>query len=167
LAIIWSPSDRVCQDDARVWLGGGVSHDVPCGATPGDANHPCATLPPSPKPAVVAASTPLIVPVFDVPIDHVGHYEVPVGAASLPNGLLSERSGELGDPRPTAYWIDEGVQIVVRPGKPCVGSTCPEIDSIYHEPFGGPEPVNVDLVFDVVELTSPGANLEIRNLVVR
>jgi hypothetical protein len=100
-------------------------------------------------------------------LDHVGHYEVPVGRATLPDGLLSERSGNLADPRPTAYWIDSGVSIVVRPGKPCVGTDCPQVDSIYRKPFHGPQQVHVYLVFDVVELNAPGTILEVRNLVVR
>jgi len=56
---------------------------------------------------------------------------------------------------------------VVRPGAPCVGATCPAIESIYRDPYDGPQPVNVYLVFDVVELDSPGAILEIRDLIVR
>jgi hypothetical protein len=163
---IGNASDLACSGDPQIGISNGVSHDVPC-PNPCDDNHPGATLPPSPKPAVVAASTPLALPAFDVPIDHVGHYEIVVGSATLPDGLLSERSGELADTRPTAYWIDRGVQIVVRPGPPCTGSHCPEIDSIYHAPFHGPQPVNVYLVFDVTELNAPGAVLEVRNLVVR
>jgi hypothetical protein len=165
--MVGSEDELACSNDPQIGISNGVSHDVPCGATPGDENHPCATLPPSPKPAVVAASTPLVVPTFDVPIDHVGHYEILVGDATLPDGLLSERSGTLADSRPAAYWIDGGVQIVVRPGPPCTGTHCPEIDSIYHAPFGGPQPVHVYLVFDVTQLETPGAVLEVRNLVVR
>jgi hypothetical protein len=161
------PSDRVCSADPQIGVQGDVSHDVPCGPTPGGENHPCATLPPSPRPAVIAASEPLVLRVVDVPLHHVGHYDVLVGSASLPDGLLSQRSGEIGDPRPTAYWIDSGVSIVVRPGKACTGDACPSIESIYHAPFHGPQPVNVYLVFDVVDLTVPGTVLEIRNLVVR
>jgi hypothetical protein len=108
-----------------------------------------------------------VLPAFDVPLDHVGHYDVLVGSASLPDGLLSERSGELADTRPTSWWIDAGVQIVVRPGEPCTGESCQQIDSIYHDPFAGPQPVHVYLVFDVVELETPGVVLEVRNLVVR
>ena len=160
-------SDRLCSADPQIRISGGVSTDVPCGPTPGDENHPCATLPPTPRPAVIAASTPLVVPAVDVVLDHAGHYDVFVGAASLPDGLLSERSGEIADPRPTTFWIDRGISIVVRPGKPCTGDACPAIESIYHEPFRGPQPVNVYLVFDVVELTVPGTVLEIRDLVVR
>jgi hypothetical protein len=161
-------SDRVCSPDPQVVLvGGPPSHDTPCGPNQCDEHNPGATPPPTPEPAVVAASEPLVLRTFDVVVDHVGHYEVLVGRATLPDGLLSERSGDLADPRPTGWWIDSGVSIVVRPGKPCVGSECPQIDSIYRDPFHGPQPVNVYLVFDVVELTAPVSILEIRNLVVR
>jgi hypothetical protein len=160
-------SDRVCSDDPQIRIDGGVSHDVPCGPDPCDEQHPGATPPPSPRPEVIAASEPLVLPAFDVPLDHVGHYDVLVGSASLPDGLLSERSGELADTRPTSWWIDSGVQIVVRPGEPCTGESCQQIDSIYHDPFAGPQPVHVYLVFDVVELETPGVVLEVRNLVVR
>ena len=161
-------ADRACASDPQISIYGGVSHDTPCGPTPGDANHPCATPPPSPRPAVVAASTPLVLRVLDVPIDHVGHYEVLAGVAWLPDGLLSERTASIGDPRPTTYWIDDGITIEVRRGPDPCSAECPRpIDSIYHEPFHGPQQVHVYLVFDVVELTAPSSILEVRNLVVR
>jgi hypothetical protein len=161
-------ADRACASDPQISIYGGVSHDTPCGPTPGDANHRCATPPPSPRPAVVAASTPLVLRVLDVPIDHVGHYEVLAGVAWLPDGLLSERSASIGDPRPTTYWIDDGIAIEVRPGPDPCSAECPRpIDSIYHQPFHGPQQVHVYLAFDVVELTAPGSILEVRNLVVR
>ena len=160
-------SDRVCSDDPQIAVYGGVSTDVPCGATPGGEGHPCATPPPKPRPDSVLRSRPLILPTFDVPLDRVGHYEVLVGTASLPDGMLAERSGTLADPRPTTFWIDGGIQIAVRPGDPCIGARCQQIDSIYIDPITGPQPVHVYLVFDVVELDPGGAILEIRNLIVR
>ena len=160
-------SDRACSSDPQIGIYGGVSHDVPCGPTPCGEGNPGATRPPTPKPAVVAASTPLILRTLDVPLDHVGHYEVLAGVAWLPDGLLSDRSGELADPRPTTWWIDTGITIDVRPVGPCPGGCPVSIDSIYHPPFRGPAQVRVYLVFDVVELNQPGAILEIRNLVVR
>ena len=162
-----SDSDRACNDDAKIIVNGGVSHDVPCGPNPCGEGNPGSTPPPTPKPAVVAASTPLILRTLDVTLDHVGHYEVLAGVAWLPDGLLSERSGELADPRPTTWWIDSGIAIDVRPVGPCPGGCPVRIDSIYHPPFRGPAQVRVYLVFDVVELNQPGAILEIRNLVVR
>jgi hypothetical protein len=160
-------SDRACSIDPQIGIYGGVSRDVPCGPTPCDEQNPGATLPPSPRPAVVAASTPLVLRTFDVRLDHVGHYDAFVGNAWLPDGLLTERSGSIGDPRPTGYWIDNGITIEVRPVPPCPGGCPVSIESIYHQPFHGPQPVRVYLVFDVVELNVPGTVLEIRNLVVR
>jgi hypothetical protein len=160
-------SDRACSADPQIRLFGGVSTDTPCGPNPCGEGNAGATPPPSPKPAVVAASTPLVLRILDVPLDHVGHYEVFAGNAWLPDGLLTERSGSIGDPRPTTYWVDQGITIEVRPVPPCPGGCPATIESIYHRPFHGPQPVRVYLVFDVVELSVPGTILEIRNLVVR
>jgi hypothetical protein len=154
-------SDRVCSADPQVWIAGGVSRDTPCGPAPGgDAS--CATLPPDPRPATVKASRPLQVPILDVPLDHLGHYEVLVGQATIPDGALSERAATLAEPRPTDFWIDPYIEIEVRPDIP---GRFP-IDASYANRFDGPEPVHVYLVFDVVEL-EPGAVLQVRDLVVR
>jgi hypothetical protein len=159
------PSDRLCNRDAKIFVAGGVDYDVPCGPEPGDENHPCATLPPTPRPASVAKSTPLRLPALDIPLDHLGQYEVLAGIAWLPDGALTERSATLADPRPTTFWIDDGVLIDVRPDG-CRG-TCPSITSVYREPYPGPRPVHVYLVFEVAELNAPGAVLQVRDLVVR
>jgi hypothetical protein len=160
-------SDRACSENAKVVVNGGVSHDVPCpGGNPGGETNPCATPPPSPRPASVASSTPLRVPALDVSLDHLGHYEMFVGNAWLPDGALSERSATIANPRPTTFWINDGVTIEVRPDGPCPG-TCPvSIESIYHEPFDGSQEVRVYLVFEVVEVR-PGAVLEVRDILVR
>lgn len=152
-------SNRVCRDDAHIWIGGGVDRDVPCA---GEAPAGCATLPPTPRPASVEAAKALDVAALEVPLDHVGRYEVLVGEAGLPDGSLSERRGSLANTRPTTFWIDDGIGIEVRPtepGRPAVGS-------IYRDPYDGVEPVRVFLVFEVVE-TSPGAVLEVRDILVR
>lgn len=156
---IGSGSDRACSDDPRIAIGGGVDHDIPCPGTPPAG---CATLPPSPRPASIAGSLPLHVATVSIPLDRVGHYEVEVGAASLPDGALSERFASLVDPRPTAYWIDTGIRLEVRPdiaGRPPIGS-------VYRDPFDGPEPVHAFLVFDVVE-REEGAVLVVTDVVVR
>lgn len=161
------PSDRLCRDDAKIYVAGGVDHDVPCGPQPGDENHPCATLPPTPRPASIANSQPLRLPALDISLDHLGHYEVLAGIAWLPDGALSERSATLADPRPSTFWIDSGVEIDVRDGSnPCPGS-CPSVTSAYHKPYDGPMPVRIYLVFDVTELNVPTAVLQVRDLVVR
>jgi hypothetical protein len=151
--------DRVCVDNAQIGIGGGIDRDVPC---TGEPPAGCATLPPTPRPASVAASKPLEVEVVDVPLDHVGTYEVLVGEAGLPDGYLSERRGALADTRPTTFWIDNGIRIDVRP----IEAGRPPIGSIYRDQYDGVEPVRVFLVFEVVE-TSPGAVLEVRDIVVR
>jgi hypothetical protein len=157
---ISSGSDRVCDADPQIGIATGVDRDVPCSGDTPPAG--CATLPPSPRPASVAAAHPLVLATVNVPLDHDGHYEVDLGAASLPDGVLSERSAELADSRPTTFWIDSGIRIDVRPdvaGRPPIGN-------IYRDPFDGPEPVHVYLVFDASDV-QPGATLEIRDLVVR
>ena len=155
-------SDRVCSADPRVWVAGGVSMDRPCGPTPGDETHPCGPLPPDPDPAIVAASRPLIVPSLAITIDHLGHHEVLVGTATIPNGAISERSASLADPHPTTYWIDPYIEIEVRPDR---GG--PPIDTYYARRVKGSEAVHVYLVFDVTELNVPSAILQVRDLVVR
>ncbi len=75
---------------------------------------------------------------------------------------MAERSARLADTRPTAFWIDDGVAIDVRSD---IGGR-PPIGSVYRDPYDGPEPVKVYLIFDVVEL-KPGAVLQVRDLVVR
>jgi hypothetical protein len=155
-------SDRACSADPQIWVAGGVSRDAPCGPTPGDDTHPCGPLPANPAPATIAAAQPLINRAFNVPIDHRGHYEVFVGAATIPNGAISEIAADVGDPRPTNFWIDPYIRIEVRPDR---GG--PPIDTYYGRRVKGQLPVHVYLVFDVTDLTAPGPILEIRNLVVR
>ena len=156
-------SDRACSDDPQIRLFGGVNRDTPCpGTEPCGPDNPPSKLPPGPRPASIAASSPLRVPSVDVPLDHVGHYEVPVGTASVPDGVMSERSASLADTRPTTFWIDDGVTIDVR--SDIAGR--PPVDMYYRDRFDGPEPVHIYLVFDVVEV-HPGAVLQVRNLVVR
>jgi hypothetical protein len=151
--------DRVCVDDPQIGIGGGVDRDVPCSGEPPAG---CATLPPTPRPASVAASNPLEVDVLDIPLDHPGRYEVLVGDVGLPDGYLSERRGALADTRPTKFWIDDGIRLEVRPTEP----GRPPVGSIYRDPYDGVEQVRVFLVFEVVE-TSPGAVLQVRDILVR
>ncbi len=155
---VGSQGDLACADDPQVTISGGVDHDVTC---TGEAPENCATPPPTPRPAVVAAAKPLRVATLDIPLDHVGPYEVTVGTAGLPDGVLSHRSATLADSRPTAFWIRDGIRLEVRPdlpGRPSVGS-------IYRDPFDGVEPVTVVLLFEVSE-TTPGAVLQVRDIVV-
>ncbi|MBA2718643.1 MAG: hypothetical protein H0U52_05255 [Chloroflexi bacterium] len=156
------PSDLKCSEDAQIPVVTALDHDVPCGAQPGGATHPCATLPPKPRAQSVADSDPLRVASLDVPLDHLGHYEVFLGDASLPDGVLTERSARLVDPSPETFWIEGGVSILLRPTTP----GRPPILSVYRDPFDGPEPVKVYLVFDLSVLDR-AAVLQIRDIVVR
>jgi hypothetical protein len=155
---VGSDSDRVCREDAHIPLWIGVNHDIPCS---GDPPEGCATLPPTPGAAARALARPLHVPSIDVPIDHLGRYEIEVGAAGLPDGVLSQHSGTLAEASPTTFWIDEGVRLEVRPVDP----SRPPVGSVYREPFDGVEPVTVFLVFDVTEFTA-AAVLQVRDIVV-
>lgn len=155
---IYGGGDLVCNKDASIGIGGGIDHDVPC---TGEPPAGCATLPPTPRPAVQAIARPLRVASLDVPLDHLGLYEIEIGEAGLPDGVLTTRSATLADPKPDAFWIADGILLEVRPVDPAR----PPVGSIYREPFDGVEPVRVFLVFDVTEV-SPGAVLQVRDLVV-
>lgn len=152
-------ADRVCREDAQIGITGGIDRDVPCA---GEAPAGCATPPPTPRPASVEAARALDVAALDIPLDHVGSYEVLVGEAGLPDGSLSERRASLADTRPTTFWIDDYVRLEVRPTDP----GRPPVGSIYRDPYDGVELVRVFLVFEVVE-TSPGAVLQVRDILVR
>ncbi len=149
----------VCNEVAEIQISTGVDRDVPCAGEPPAG---CATLPPTPDAAAVAAAQPFLLRELDVPMDHLGGYEVRLGVATLPNGYLSERSFGLVDRRPDSFWIDGGVHLEVRPdiaGRPPIGS-------IYRDLFDGPEPVTIFLVFEVTDLDSPSV-LQVRDIVVR
>jgi hypothetical protein len=153
--------ELACTNDPQLQLFTGIDHDVPCaGEAPNGDPAGCATLPPEPPPAAIAAAKPLRVAALDIPLDHVGAYEVKVGNAGLPNGYLSKRQFGVTDTRPADFWITGGIRVDVRPpaGRPPVGS-------IYREPFKGTEPVDVFLMFEVTQ-TSPGAVLRVRDLIV-
>ena len=149
--------DPGCSDDARIQLFARVDADVPCS---GDPPAGCATMPPTPRPESVTGAHALHVPALDVPIDHAGHYEIPVGKATLADGYLQAASLRLADAQPEDFWIPRG-RLEIRPdlaGRPPVGNR-------YRDPFDGPEPVSVFLVFDVTLYVGP-ATLQVRDIVV-
>jgi hypothetical protein len=147
-----------CDPSAKIGIGGHIDHDVPCAT---EAIETCATLPPSPRPAIQAIARPLHVAALDILLDHLGPYEVEVGEAGLPDGVLSTISGRLGEPSPDSYWIADGVGINVLP----VDRSRPSLQSVYRDPFDGVEAVTVVLLFNVTELTTPSV-LQIRDLIV-
>jgi hypothetical protein len=149
---------RTCNESAEISVGGGVDHDVPCAGEPPEG---CATLPPTPDPDAVAAAKPLRIDTLDVPLDHEGPYEVRLGTAMLPNGYLSELAIDIADRSPDTFWM-ESAGLQVRPDIP----GRPQVGSIYRDPFDGPEPVTVFLIFDLTSLDSPSV-LQVRDIVVR
>ncbi len=147
-----------CDPNAQIGIYGGLDHDVPCTGEPPDG---CATLPPSPRPQIQAIARPLRVGSLEIPVDHLGPYEVEVGEAGLPDGALSSSSAMLAEPEPETFWIANGIRIDVRPVDPAR----PPVGSVYRESFDGVEQVQVFLVFDVTELKSDSV-LHVRDLVV-
>jgi hypothetical protein len=156
---VGTPNDRACSDDPRLEIFGGVDLDVPCSGPAPDFT--CATPPPLPRPASVAAARALELPRLDVPLDHVGAYKVEIGEAGLPDGYLTTRSARLGDNQPTDFWLRGPVILHVEPTDP----SRPPVGSRYREPFDGVESVRVFLVFEIMEF-SPGALLQVRDIVV-
>jgi len=135
--------------------------DVPCtGEAP---ENPCASPVPSPDASALAAARPLEVSRLDIPIDHVGTYTIPVGEASLPNGILSEATFDLSNDSPTNLLVSsDGVFLQIESlegGLP--------FENIYaHGWHTGTERVSATLTF-TVESFDPGAVLEVTNLTVQ
>jgi len=151
-------ADDACDYDPTIGIGAGdVDRDVPCSGEPPAG---CATLPPTPRPEIRAKATPRRVPVLDIPLDHLGRYEIELGVAGLPDGAFTRSSASVVETRPESFWIRDA-QLVIEPVDP----TRPEVGSTYRDPFDGVEPVRVTLVCDVTEV-SPGAVLQVRDIVV-
>jgi len=155
---IGSPADRVCSNDPHIMVARGEGdHDVPC--PDGVALEVCASEPPQPGPAAVARARPLRVAALDVPIDHLGPYEIKVGNVGLPNGYVSRHDLRLLDDSPEEFWIDRGIRLELRPiiaGRPAIGN-------VHRDAFDGTEPAAVFLVFEVSDL-SPGGVLRVRDI---
>jgi hypothetical protein len=131
----------------------GGYHDVPEGSSPV----------PSAAPDALAEATELRIDRLDVPIDRTGPYEVVLGEARLPNGLLTTADFALVDAWPPDLTIIDGrVSLEVRSrldGQP--------IDNIYRHGWReGTEGVEAVLMFDVFRF-DPGATLSIADVVVR
>jgi hypothetical protein len=161
------PSGPACMDvprlEARSSVGeGGGYHDVPC--PDGSPPHSCGTPLPTFEPAAIAAARPLSVARFPIPIDHVGAYEVPLGEASLPNGVVTVASFAFVDGWPLDLSLKEGVaQIELRSLEP---DGKPFQNYYDHGWRPGVERVEAVLVFDVLWFEN-GAVLGIRDVVVR
>jgi hypothetical protein len=119
---------------------------------------------PSITPDALADAMPLRIGRLDIPVDHAGQYEVTIGEARLPNGIMTAADFALVESWPTGVSIvNGGVRLEIRSleegGKP--------ITNIYeHGWHPGTERVEAVLVFDVSHF-DPGAMLGIRDLVVQ
>jgi hypothetical protein len=150
--------DDACNHDPAIGIGApGVDRDVPCS---GDSPASCATLPPTPRPEIQAMARPLHIPVLDIPLDHLGWYNIELGVAGLPDGALTMSSVSVLDERPETFWIRDG-RLVIEPVDP----SRPSVGSIYRDPYDGVESVRVSLMFMVTEL-APGAVLQVRDIVI-
>jgi hypothetical protein len=155
-----SPNQRL-EARSSVADGGGY-HDVPC--PDGSPPHTCGTPLPTFEPAAVAGARPLSVARFQIPIDHVGAYEVTLGEASLPNGVVTVASFEFADDWPLDVSLGEGVaQINLRSLEP---DGNPFQNYFDHGWRPGVERAEALLAFEVLWFEKD-AVLDIRNVVVR
>jgi len=160
-------SGPTCTDmpklEARSGLADGAGYkDVPCSddAPPNTCGRPLPTL----EPAAVAAARPLSIDRSSIPIDHVGAYEVSLGKASLPNGVVSVASFEFTDTWPADVSLEDGVaQIDLRSLEP---GGKPFQNYYEHGWRPGVERVEAVLTFRVLWFEK-GAILNIRDVVVR
>jgi hypothetical protein len=102
------------------------------------------------------------VPSFDVPLDHEGQYDIPLGEAVLPNGILTESSFTLADAHQTGFMLQDGaIALVVSgpDGKP--------IWNVYEQGWrDGTESVQVRLKFSIASF-EPGSVIRVRDVIVR
>jgi len=150
-----------CQEEptlrARDMIGSGYN-DSPCIGEPPDG---CATPVPSVAPAAAASATALRIARLDIPIDHLGDYDVRLGEARLPNGLLSVGRFDFVDPWPPDVTILlGGARLVVRSLEPDGRA----FGNVYEHGWReGTERVAAFLLFHV-DRFDPGATLSIRDV---
>jgi hypothetical protein len=168
----WLGSNPACMDDPHLVVESvtgpnGGYHDVACyGDSPEHPDPPvvCDTPLPTIESEAADAATPLSIATRDVPLDRAGPYEVRLGEATLPNGILTEASFGLVDDWPPGVTITAGTaSIVVRSLEP---DGKPFTNYYVHGWRAGTERVEAVLVF-TVDRVDPGAVLGIRDVVVR
>jgi hypothetical protein len=158
--------------DESVFCGVGGQYSLLCTETPEIPLHGSmfggywdttgATPPPIPA-KLRAASRPLSVPALDIPVDHLGHYEIEAGRALVPMGILTRATVRLENPQTQALTVSEdGVRFVVRSAEPGAKPFNNLYERGWHD---GVEEVVALIAFDVTSF-QPGAVLEMRDLVV-
>lgn len=152
----------LCTDNPAIRLSAPTLdgyQDIPCSGEPPDG---CASPVPTVHPADASLAIALRVPTLDIPLDHEGRYDILIGEAVLPNGILAESSFALVDPHQTGFILEDGVieLVVARPdGKP--------IRNVYEQGWRrGTETVQVRLSFSVARF-EPGSVIRVRDVVVR
>ncbi len=161
--------------ETSVFCGVGGQHSILCTETPeiqlslpsswGYWDIPVGSTPvPTADAEAASNGLSLIVENLSIPIDHVGRYEIDVGRAVLPNGILTEARFGLADPKTQAVAVrEEGVRLEIEsllPDRPTFDG------SFAHGWWPGVEPVRVVLSFEVTRFDK-GASLEVIDLVVR
>lgn len=147
----------LCTETPEIYLSSPTMNgyrDFPEGATPV----------PGVDPAAQADAQPLEFERQVIRIEHRGAYEVVLGDAVLPNGILREATFGLADPTTwTVSTTPEGIWLAVESKL----ADRPPFFNIYeHGWWPGVEPVRVVMQFEVV-LFDPGATLDVVNVVVR
>ena len=158
--------------DESVFCGVGGQYSILCTETPeimltgptlgGYWDGPGMTAPPTP-PQVRDAARPLHLAALDIGIGHVGHYEIDMGRAVVPLGILTHANVTLGNPKTQAVTLAEGgLNFVIRSTQP----GAKPFDNLYVRGWhDGTEEVSALLIFDVTSF-EPGAVLQLRDLVV-
>jgi hypothetical protein len=149
------PSSPACIDEPRLQISSpteGGYFDRPEGASPV----------PTAAPDALAAASSLRIDRLDIQIDHVGPFEVRLGEAALPNGLLTTATFDLVDPWPAGVTVIDG-RVILEVRSLVDGRS---LRNVYEHGWrDGTEPVEAVLIFDVSRF-EPGAVLAIRDMVV-
>jgi hypothetical protein len=152
-----------CSETQALVIGSAIGagyRDVPCA---GEGPTGCASPLPSLSPDAVQGARPLRIDqrVIDVPT--LGRYEVLLGKAVLPNGILTTARGDLADTWPDRVRVSSsGIQLEIR----SLIAGRPAFTNYYeHGWWPGTEEVEVFLAFEARHV-EPGATIEIRDLVV-
>jgi hypothetical protein len=154
--------DAICSDTRSLQVESMRYWDVPC---EGEPPAGCAT-PVVPDASTLNESRPLLIRSLDVPVGPIGHREVEIGRAIIPNGILSKARFTLAPESQTqnGFLIDPEL---VRMQVVSLDPTRPPFTNVYERGrFPGVEEVKVLLVFDVAETSDSGV-LHIENVEVR
>jgi len=147
-----------CRDDPHLGAGS-VMHGGYYDGTEAQISGGRPTI----APDALADATPLLIPRLDIPVDHSGKYEVPIGEARVPNGILTDADFALVDDWPAGVSILDGVGLEIR----SLDDGGTPIRNIYEHGWRpGTERVQAVLVFDVADF-DPGAALGVKDVVVR